>query len=65
MEDGTLPGLGNVNNLIFWKIFDAAMSRLKSLARHFEKDKDLLLKYNKGNQSQAKQGVIEKVRKKL
>ena len=41
--------------------FDVAFSRLKSLARRLERDKDLLIKYNKVFQSQVQQGVIERV----
>jgi len=42
-------------------LLEAALSRLKSLARHFERDSDLLRKYNEVIQSQVKQGVIERV----
>ena len=41
--------------------FEVALSRLKSLARRFEKDPDLLRKYNEVIQGQVKQGVIERV----
>ena len=41
--------------------FDVAFSRLKSLARRLERDKDLLIKYNEVFQSQVQQGVIERV----
>ena len=41
--------------------FYVAFSRLKSLARCLERDKDLLIKYNEVFQSQVQQGVIERV----
>ena len=41
--------------------FDVAFSRLKSLARRLERDKDLLIKYNEVFQSQVQQGVIKRV----
>ena len=55
-----LLGLGSVSILIF-RNFDVAVSRMKSLAKRFEKDKDLLMRYNEVMQSQRKQGVVERV----
>ena len=40
---------------------DVAIGRLKSLAKHFQRDKDLLVKYDDVITSQIKQGIIEKV----
>ena len=40
--------------------FDVAMSRMRSLAKCFERDKDLLMRYNEVIQSQIKQGVVER-----
>ena len=41
--------------------FDVAMSRMRSLAKRFERDKDLLMRYNEVIQSQIEQGVVERV----
>ena len=40
---------------------DIVIGRIKSLARRFQGDKDLLVKYDKVISSQVKQGIIEKV----
>ena len=40
---------------------DVAIGRLKSLAKRFQRDKDLLVKYDDVITSQVKQGIIEKV----
>ena len=40
---------------------DVAIGRLKSLAKRFQRDKDLLVKYDDVITNQVKQGIIEKV----
>ena len=41
--------------------FQVAVNRLRGLARRFDRDKDLLVKYNDVIQNQVEMGVIEKV----
>ena len=40
---------------------DVAIGRLKSLAKRFQRDKDLLVKYDDVITSQIEQGIIEKL----
>ena len=40
---------------------DVAVGRIKSLARHFKRDKELLVKYDEVISNQVEQGIIEKV----
>ena len=40
---------------------DIAVSRIKSLGRHFQRNRDLLRKYDDVKQNQVRQGIIERV----
>ena len=40
---------------------DIAIGRMKSLAKHFQRDEELLVKYDEVISSQVKQGIIKKV----